>query len=87
MTTLTKTLDIMRVKGYYTTKTALAQVEITVKDADTDKPKLSISGDVWNSRHTDIIMGGQCQDEFMKILDQNEAIHRPISARRKNKIS
>lgn len=41
--------------------------EITVELCYTDKgPELSICGDVWNSKHTDIVMGGQCLDELMQ---------------------
>ena len=43
--------------------------EITMELRDTDKgPELSICGDVWNSKHTDIIMGGQCLDEMKPFL-------------------
>lgn len=41
--------------------------EITMKLRDTDKgPELLIYGDVWNSKHTDIVIGGQCLDEMNK---------------------
>lgn len=30
--------------------------------------ELSITGDVWNSRHSDIIMGGQCYDELLELV-------------------
>ena len=35
-------------------------LKIELRNADTDKPEFSVCGDVWNSRHTDIVQGGQC---------------------------
>lgn len=41
---------------------------IELRNADTDKPEFSVCGDVWNSRHTDIVQGGQCIDSIDKFF-------------------
>ena len=38
------------------------EMRLNYKDGDMNKPVLSICGDLWNARHTDIVMGGQCLD-------------------------
>ena len=43
-------------------------LEIELRNADTDKPEFSVCGDVWNSRHTDIVQGGQCIDSIDKFF-------------------
>jgi len=53
----------------------LVTVEVNLKEDKDGKPVFTASGDVWNSRHTDIIMGGQCLDdleEFSKDFQNNE---------------
>ena len=48
------------------------KVTIAVNLRDTAKgPDFSASGDVWNSKHTEIIYGGQCLDE----LDTVSTLH------------
>lgn len=32
-----------------------------------DDAYMSVQGEVWNSKHTDILMGGQCLDELRKL--------------------
>ena len=49
--------------------------EITVKVElrETEKGlEFSASGSVWNSKHTDIIMGGQCLDDLVPYLKNNK---------------
>ena len=49
------------------------EVTITIELRDTDKGlEFSASGYVWNSKHTDIIMGGQCIDDLGKYLRGNK---------------
>lgn len=43
-------------------------LEIELRNADTDKPEFSVCGDVWNIRHTDIVQGGQCIDSIDKFF-------------------
>lgn len=50
--------------------------EVTVEmelyyDKD-NKPCFSVCADVWNSRHTDIEMGGQCLDDLVPFFKDNE---------------
>lgn len=46
-------------------KTHLVTLEVSLKIKD-KKPVFSASGNVWNTRHTDIVMGGQCIDDIYK---------------------
>lgn len=43
-------------------KTCAVEVELEL----TDDGRFTASGTVWNSRHTDCIMGGQCLDDLMR---------------------
>lgn len=43
-------------------------LEIELRDVDTEKPEFSVCGSVWNSRHTDIETGGQCIDSIDKFF-------------------
>ncbi len=45
------------------------EMELSYKNGDTSKPCLSICGELWNSKHTDIVMGGQCLDEMANLGD------------------
>lgn len=47
------------------------EVRLDYKDGDKTKPCFAVSGDVWNSKNTDIIAGGQCLDEMNKYLRGN----------------
>lgn len=66
MTTMRKTFTFPKVAYTSTRRVNLPTIEVELRDADTYKPELSICGDLWNATHTDIIMGGQCLDEFAK---------------------
>ena len=49
------------------------EITITIELRDTDKGlEFSASGNVWNSKHTDIIMGGQCIDTLGQYLKYNK---------------
>ena len=43
-------------------------LDITLRNADTDKPEFSVCGTVWNGRHTDCVTGGQCIDSIDKFF-------------------
>lgn len=45
-------------------------IEIELKEEEKGKV-LSISGNVWNNRETDILMGGQCLDELQGYYKNN----------------
>lgn len=47
-------------------------LEIRLKDADTDKPVFSVCGNVWNSEHTDIVCGSQCLDDIEMFFKNNQ---------------
>ena len=42
-------------------------VETELKNTD-NGPEFTASGNVWNSAHTDIVMGGQCLDDLAKYI-------------------
>lgn len=49
--------------------------EVTVEmklEYKNGKPCFSASADVWNSRHTDIEMGGQCLDDLVPFFKDNK---------------
>lgn len=43
------------------------EMELQYKDNDINRPVLSICGELWDARHTDIVMGGQCLDQLAKL--------------------
>lgn len=56
-------LNLGKVDGYGNgRKTCAVEVELEL----TDDGRFTASGTVWNSRHTDCIMGGQCLDDLME---------------------
>lgn len=52
-------------------------LEIELRDVDTDKPEFSVCGNVWNSRHTDLETGGQCIDSIDKFF-KNDRLYNLI---------
>lgn len=42
------------------------EVTMTLKYDEEDRPCLTISGNIWNCHHTDIVCGGQNLDEMIK---------------------
>lgn len=43
-------------------------LDIELREENINKPVFSVCANVWNIRHTDIIMGGQCLDELCKYV-------------------
>lgn len=64
MVTISKTFSFPKVAYTSTRRINLPTIEVELINVDTDKPTLSICGYLWNSAHTDIVMGGQCLDEL-----------------------
>jgi hypothetical protein len=69
MTTMSKTFTFPKVAYTSSRRVNLPTIEVELRKADTDKPELSICGNLWNSSHTDIVMGCQCLDEMSKLGD------------------
>ncbi len=82
-----KTLDLGKVDGYGNGRKVCRLTlelnilsgyghgkKLTIDLTPTDEPyrKVSIVGDVWNSSETDIIMGGQMQDEILDYVDTKQ---------------
>jgi hypothetical protein len=66
MTTMSKTFTFPKVAYTSSRRVNLPTIEVELRDADTDKPKLSICGELWNSSHTDVVMGGQCLNDLAR---------------------
>ena len=47
------------------------EMELQYKDNDMNRPVLSICGELWDARHTDIVMGGQCLDHLAAFKSLN----------------
>ena len=47
-------------------------ITLELRERENNKLTLSISGNVWNLRHTDIICGGQCLDEMLPFFKNNK---------------
>ena len=71
MADLKKEFKFNKVAYTSSRKVNLPVVEMVLIDADTDEPKLSISCELWNATHTDVVMYGQCLDELAKFDELN----------------
>lgn len=66
---LKRTIDFGKIDFYESGKKInKVEIEVTLRNADTDKPEFSVCGTVWNSRHTDCVAGGQCIDSIDKFF-------------------
>ena len=63
MGSVSKTFTFPKIAFYGGRKINTPEVEMTISYGGKG-PVVSICGDVWNSRHTDIVMSGQCLDEM-----------------------
>lgn len=55
-------------------KTCPVTIDMELRNADTDKPELSICGDIWNHKRTDCYQGGQCIDTILEYLPDNDLV-------------
>lgn len=63
-----KVIELGKIDFYGTGKKINA-VDVEIELRSTNKgPELSICGSIWNSRHTDIVCGGQCLDEIAEYI-------------------
>ena len=60
-----KTFNFGKIAAYGNRKINLVTVEVELSEKDGHKV-FTASGDVWNSKHTDIIRGGQCLDYIVE---------------------
>lgn len=64
-TVLSKVIELGKVDGYHRgRKDCAVDVRVEIRDYDGFR-ELTISGSVWNTRHTDIIAGGQNWEEIL----------------------
>lgn len=47
------------------------ELEVELRSNRNGFPVFSVSGDVWNRIHTDIVMGGQCLDDISRVPVNN----------------
>ena len=61
-----KEISFGKVDGYYKNrKNCEVTLEVELRDIDKG-PEFSVCGNLWNSRHTDILWGGQCVDNLFE---------------------
>lgn len=63
-----KTFDFGKIDFEGKGKTNLVTVEMEYKDKGDGKKALSICGNIWNRRKTDIVCGGQCLDTIAEYI-------------------
>lgn len=64
---MSREIELGRIKTPYYSTSQLCTVEITLKQTQKGLT-LSICGNIWNNKHTDITEGGQIQDTLKKAL-------------------
>lgn len=79
MNTLSKTFSFPKVAYYSSKRVNRPEVELTLRYNDENKPCLSICGSIWNSKHTDCVVCGQCLDDMMGIDElRNDELFRTL---------
>jgi hypothetical protein len=65
------------------------EIEMRLEDADGDKPVFAASLNVWNSRHTDILAGGQMLDdpEILKAMFLNVEYKKVLGLWKRNHLN
>lgn len=65
MSSVSKTFTFPKIAFYGTRRINTPEIEVELRDTAKGQV-LSICGSVWNSKHTDCLMCGQCLDEMNK---------------------
>lgn len=68
MKSICKTFNFGKIAYTSTRKVNAVDVEMELRYTDKG-PELSICGNIWNGRHTDTVIGGQCLDKMNQIED------------------
>lgn len=64
-------ISLGKVDGYETGKrNCAAEIEMNLKECKPGKLEFTASGNVWNPKETDIIMGGQCIDTIVRMVSK-----------------
>lgn len=71
MAKLSKTFKFNKIAFWNTRRINTPEIEVELRDTDKG-PELSICGSVWNSKHTDCLMCGQCLDELVRVDDLHD---------------
>lgn len=86
-TTQSKTLSFGKIAYTGKAKTNLVEIEIALKNKETaidyetlqpltNVPEFTASAHIWDSKHYDHVIGGQCLDEIKELFPNNENIAR-----------
>jgi len=69
-----KTFSFGKFAVYGKTRVNEIAVEVSYETASNgnNAMRFSVCAEVWNARHTDIVMGGQCLDSLLEYLGDNE---------------
>lgn len=73
-----KRISFGKIAAYGKAKINEVTVDIELKANEEGKPVFSASAMVWNSRHTDCVMGGQCLDTLYKKYFLNNPVFQEI---------
>lgn len=64
-----KTFDFGKIDFYGCgRKINLVTIEVSLKEKEAGKIVFTASGDIWNSKKTDVLCGGQCLDEISRFI-------------------
>lgn len=74
---LKRVIKFGRIAYYSKRKIYPVEVTIELRDSDTDKPEFVVSCEVWNSKRTDTVMGGQCLDS-VALYFKNDKLYQLI---------
>ena len=67
---MVRKIDLGKIAWTGKQKSYAVDLEIDLREDRFQRPVLSICGNVWNTKHTDIVCGGQCLDEIAKYIHQ-----------------
>jgi hypothetical protein len=66
-----RTIELGKIAFYGDRRINMADVEIALWKDEKGRPVFSACGEIWNSRHTDVVCGGQCFDELKRYFHAN----------------
>jgi len=55
-------------------KAYAVEIEVELKEDHFERPVFSVCGSIWNTKHTDIVCGGQCLDEIANYVHTPEFV-------------
>lgn len=76
---LSKTIDFGKIAFYGGRRINSVTVELNLYLLANNKIRFTASGNVWNSKKTDIVCGGQCLDTLYRFLGKNQTFKKIYS--------